>query len=69
MQSRSRSAPHRCLIAAGLCLALALAAPARAQEIPQIPAFLPGIDQVPATQAMPLDGTWLISSIRKKIRI
>ncbi|MEE4299953.1 MAG: hypothetical protein V2J24_10975, partial [Pseudomonadales bacterium] len=39
------------------------------QEIPQIPAFLPGIDQVPATQAMPLDGTWLISSIRKKIRI
>lgn len=37
--------------------------------IPEIPAFLPTVDSVPATQAMPLDGTWLISSIGKKVRI
>jgi hypothetical protein len=42
---------------------------AQAPAIPQIPAFLPTVDQVGATQAMPLDGTWLISSNRKKIRI
>lgn len=38
-------------------------------QIPQIPAFLPTVDQVAATQSMPLDGTWLINTIRKKIRI
>jgi hypothetical protein len=38
-------------------------------QIPQIPAFLPTVDQVAATQPMPLDGTWLINTIRKKIRI
>ncbi|WP_405229699.1 hypothetical protein [Lentisalinibacter sediminis] len=58
----------------GLCAAVlfaVLAAPALAQtpQIPQIPAFLPSADQVPATQPMPLDGTWLVNTIRKKIRI
>ena len=58
----------------GLCAVLlfaVLTAPAQAQtpEIPQIPAFLPTADQVPAAQPMPLDGTWLVNTIRKKIRI
>ncbi|WP_405231018.1 hypothetical protein [Lentisalinibacter salinarum] len=58
----------------GLCAAMlfaALTAPVLAQtpQIPQIPAFLPTADQVPATQPMPLDGTWLVNTIRKKIRI
>jgi hypothetical protein len=45
--------------------------PASAQvpTIPQVPAFLPTVDQVAPTQAMPLDGTWLINTIGKKIRI
>jgi hypothetical protein len=38
-------------------------------NIPQIPAFLPTVDSVAATKPMPLDGTWLITSIGKKIRI
>jgi len=59
---------------AGILSVLLLAAaaqPAAGQtpQIPQIPAFLPTVDQVPASQPMPLDGTWLINTIRKKIRI
>ncbi|WP_202962375.1 hypothetical protein [Congregibacter litoralis] len=38
-------------------------------EVPQIPAFLPMMTDVPATDAMPIDGEWMISSIRKRIRI
>ncbi len=38
-------------------------------EIPKIPAFLPTVAQVPASQPMPIDGTWLIPAIGKKIRI
>lgn len=38
-------------------------------NIPQIPAFLPTVDSVAATKPMPLDGTWLITSIGKKVRI
>jgi hypothetical protein len=50
---------------------LCMLSPVHAQlpAIPQIPAFLPTVDQVTATQPMPLDGTWLINTIRKKIRI
>jgi hypothetical protein len=50
---------------------LAIYSPVSAQTptIPQIPAFLPTMDQVTPSQAMPLDGTWLISSNRKRIRI
>lgn len=42
---------------------------AQIPQIPQIPAFLPTIDQVPASQVLPLDGTWIVTSIGKKIRI
>lgn len=38
-------------------------------EVPKIPAFLPNIAQVPASQPMPIDGTWIITSIGKKVRI
>lgn len=53
-----------------LCCTVALS-PATAQTpaLPEIPAFLPTVDTVPASRAMPLDGTWLINTIRKKIRI
>jgi hypothetical protein len=44
-------------------------ASAQMGQVPQVPAFLPTVDQVAASQAMPLDGTWLVSTIRKKIRI
>ena len=46
--------------------------PATAQvlpQVPQIPAFLPMFDSVAPTPPQPLDGTWLITSIRKKVRI
>jgi len=36
-------------------------------EIPKVPAFLPTVEQVPATQPMPLDGTWLVPVIGKKL--
>lgn len=42
---------------------------AQIPQAPQIPAFLPRADQVPVTQSMPLDGTWIINTIGKKIRI
>ena len=66
-----RPAAGRIIALVLLALAALSPAPVLAQvpQIPQIPAFLPTVDQVPASQAMPLDGTWLISSIRKKIRI
>ena len=38
-------------------------------EVPKIPAFLPNIAQVPASQPMPIDGTWIITTIGKKVRI
>jgi len=38
-------------------------------QIPQIPAFLPMMTTVPASEAQPIDGIWTISSIGKRIRI
>jgi hypothetical protein len=38
-------------------------------EIPKIPAFLPMASSVPTTSPMPIDGTWLIEAIGKKVRI
>jgi len=38
-------------------------------NVPKVPAFLPTVDQVSARQAMPIDGTWLVPAIGKKIRI
>jgi hypothetical protein len=40
-----------------------------AAGVPQIPAFLPDKYSVEETAALPIDGVWMISSIRKKIRI
>ena len=61
----------RYLPAVVLVLAASVCSPLSAQTptVPQIPAFLPRVDQGAATQPMPLDGTWLISTIGKKIRI
>jgi len=65
-------------LAVTLC-AVALASSATAQDIgqaianasgvPQIPAFLPDKYSVPASEPMPIDGLWMVSTIRKKIRI
>lgn len=38
-------------------------------QIPQIPAFLPSMTAVPAAAPLPIDGEWVIDSIRKRIRI
>jgi hypothetical protein len=38
-------------------------------QIPQIPAFLPSVNQVPATKPSPIDGTWIIDAIGKTVRI
>lgn len=68
---RQRPILARIVCAIVLIGSVTISSPLSAQmpTIPQIPAFLPTVDQVVATQAMPLDGTWLINSIRKKIRI
>ncbi len=42
---------------------------AEAAGVPQMDAFLPDKYSVSETQALPIDGVWTISSIRKKIRI
>lgn len=42
---------------------------ADAAGVPQIPAFLPDRYSVARGEALPIDGVWMISSIRKKIRI
>jgi hypothetical protein len=60
-----------CMIAAILALALsAWAMPGHAQgQIPQVPAFLPTVTDVPMGQKLPIDGDWIISTIHKRIRI
>ena len=65
--------------AAGALLILMLSTPAWSQDmtqalaeaagIPQIPAFLPDKYSVTRSEALPIDGVWMISTIRKKIRI
>jgi hypothetical protein len=57
------------LVPAAIALLFPVYAAAQMGQVPQVPAFLPTVDQVAASQVMPLDGTWLVSSIRKKIRI
>ncbi len=42
---------------------------ADAAGVPQIPAFLPDKYSVARTEALPIDGLWMVSTIRKKIRI
>jgi hypothetical protein len=63
----------------GLILMMLAASPALAQDmtqalaeaagVPQIPAFLPDKYSVSRSEALPIDGVWMISTIRKKIRI
>ncbi|MFK7914306.1 MAG: hypothetical protein AB8B93_10365 [Pseudomonadales bacterium] len=51
-------------------LTLVLSMPAlAAQNIPQIPAFLPMAHTIPAGAKAPIDGEWMISTIGKRIRI
>ena len=50
-------------------VAIAPIALAQPGQIPQIPAFLPMAHTVPKAQPMPIDGTWTISSLGKRIRI
>lgn len=38
-------------------------------QVPQIPAFLPMMMDVPMTKKLPIDGEWMINDIRKRIRI
>lgn len=58
------------LAAVQLTLLLAVG-PASAQmaNVPQIPAFLPMMTSVPASEPLPIDGTWSISTIGKRVRI
>jgi len=42
---------------------------AKAAGVPQIPAFLPDKYSVPRSEALPIDGLWMVSTIKKKIRI
>ena len=73
MKHASIAGPLRFSVAATLLAGiLGFGAPATAQvvpQVPQIPAFLPMFDSIAPTPPQPLDGTWLITSIRKKIRI
>ena len=58
------------LCATVFCLSLPLAqANPMGGQIPQIPAFLPMLPDVPMTKKLPIDGEWMISSNRKRIRI
>lgn len=65
------------LRATALVALVGLSSPTQAQipgipaipEIPKIRAFLPMMTDVPATDAMPIDGEWMIPLIRKRIRI
>ncbi len=73
---RTRPRPLH-LAAAGLAALwiAALAESPRADSIPgvgpvpEVPAFLPMVAAVPAGEAMPVDGTWSITSIGKTVRI
>lgn len=75
---------RRAAMASGATVILALAtfasaAPAVAQDltetiakaagVPQMDAFLPDKYSVEESEALPIDGVWMISSIKKKIRI
>ncbi len=55
------------LLACTLIISAGVLSPLSAQT--QIPAFLPTVGEVSPGQPMPLDGTWLINTINKKIRI
>ena len=70
---------YRAAIAALALLAATISPGASAQDmsqaiadaagVPQVAAFLPDKYSVATTEALPIDGVWMISSLRKKIRI
>ncbi len=53
----------------GLSMSTIQANPMGIPQIPQIPAFLPMMMDVPMTEKLPIDGEWMINDIRKRIRI
>ncbi len=68
------------MLAAALMMSLLAASPAataqdmsetiaEAAGIPNVPAFLPDRYSVPRTEALPIDGLYMVSTIKKKIRI
>lgn len=57
------------LVAKGVVCSFFLFSKVTIAQIPQIPAFLPRAEQVSVTQAMPIDGVWMINTIGKKVRI
>lgn len=73
--------PHLRRAAAGgaMLLAATMAATAAGQDlavimgqpsgIPQVPAFLPNRYSVAKSEPLPIDGMWLVNTLRKKIRI
>ena len=79
MTTNRPNALARALIGCTLLLAAVAAPPAAAQDlgqtlgqaagVPQIPAFLPDRYSVAKSQPLPIDGVWLVNTIRKKIRI
>lgn len=61
-------------VSGAMCLAIFFPIKAPAQipgvpNTPKIPGMLPNAASVPATSPMPVDGTWLIQSTGKKLRI
>ncbi|NOX69587.1 MAG: hypothetical protein GXP15_10405 [Gammaproteobacteria bacterium] len=64
---------RRLTIAVYLAFCCLWALPGQAQQvggqIPRIPEFLPMAHTIPQTQASPIDGEWVITSIDKRIRI
>ncbi|HAI96903.1 MAG: hypothetical protein CL866_02635 [Cycloclasticus sp.] len=52
-----------------LSVSTAQANPMGIPQVPQIPAFLPMMMDVPMTKKLPIDGEWMINDIRKRIRI
>jgi len=72
----NKKASYQSIVAVAVLYAVllgALIAPARADllggQVPQIPAFLPTMTDVPMKEKLPIDGEWVISSIKKRIRI
>lgn len=77
MTNSSTRIARQAFVAVAACLAIA--GPAAAQDltetianaagVPQIPAFLPDRYSVARSEALPIDGVWMISTLKKKIRI
>ena len=58
-----------CVLAISLWGVPVKANPLGGGQVPQIPAFLPFMTDVPMTEKLPIDGEWVVDTIRKRIRI